>query len=52
MSELQIIGPQETHFFKITVECYFSFEKTVHCKLHFLSCIDTFNAFRISENIG
>ena len=54
MSGLQIIGPHETQtLFKIKVECYISFEKTVHvyCKLHFPSCIDIFNAFRISENI-
>ena len=50
MSGLQIIGPQETQtLFLITAECYFSSEKTADCKLHFLSCIDIFNGFRISE---
>ena len=51
MSGLQIIGPQETQtLFLITAECYFSSEKTVDWKLDFLSGIDIFNGFRISEN--
>ena len=42
---LQIIGPRVTQtLFWITVECYLSSEKTVDCKLHFLSCTDIFNA--------
>ena len=53
MPGLQIIGPQVTqkNFLHFTLECYFSFEDTVDCKLHLLSCIDIFYAFRISENI-
>ena len=52
MSGLQLTGPRVTQtLFWITVQCYFSSEKTVDCKLHFLSCIDIFNAFRISENV-
>ena len=42
MSELQIIGPQET---------LDTFRKDCPLQIDFLSCIDTFNAFRISENI-